>query len=322
MQLGVSIMPYSQTERDTVLISIGIPTMNRRHDLPTSIGSILKQDFGNYELLISDNASTDDTQAYCEELARKYPQIRYIRQEKNLGMMPNWNFLLEEAEGKYFMWLGDDDWLEDGVLTRYVEFLESHDDYVLVSGAINYWHQDEFIRREQGLSVEQESAMMRTSYYYAKAKDGALVYGLLRLEQAQKIIQKNTIGPDWHFVSAMAFQGKVKQFDFIAYNKVLGGSSADFVRYAKVMNLNPFWGRAPYIRIALDAFREILYGFPIYQSIGVLRRLILALISFFAVLFHFYIIRYPVILGGRFLRFLGIKTPSERRKDNGTLGIL
>lgn len=309
-------------KNDPILVSIGIPTMNRRGDLPTSISSVLKQDFTHYELIISDNASTDDTQSYCEELARKHPQIRYIRQKENLGMMPNWNFLLEEAQGKYFMWLGDDDWLEEDTLSRYVEFLEANPDFGLVSGAINYWQEGAFVRKESGLTLDQENGSARTRSYYGRTKDGALVYGLLRTELAQNITQRNCIGPDWHFVSAMAFQAKVKQFDFVAYNKVLGGNSSNFVKYAKVMGMHPWWGKAPYIRIALDAFYEIWKGFPVYKKLGAFSRFALALSSFFSVLFHFYVKRYPIILGGKFLRFLGIKTPSERRREKSALGVL
>ncbi|MEL6252025.1 MAG: glycosyltransferase family 2 protein [Bacteroidota bacterium] len=305
----------TENSTGTPLISIGIPTMNRRKDLPTSINSVLAQDFKEYEILISDNVSTDDTQAYCEALVKEHGFVRYFRQEENIGMMANWNFLVQQAKGKYFMWLGDDDWIEKGTLSRYVKFLEKHEDFSLVSGGIRYWQGKQIVRQESGINVGMDNARKRVSNYYGRVKDGAMVHGLLRAEHARNITQKDTIGPDWHFVAAMAFQGKVRQLDFWTYNKVLGGNSSDFKKYARVMKLHPFWGYAPYIRIAVDAWKEIFSGFKVYQSLTGTSRFFLASHSSTAILFNFYIRRYPRIIAGKILRVLGIKTPTERKRE-------
>jgi len=308
-------MKNEELRHEQPLVSIAIPTMNRRHDLPTSIGSILNQNYQNIEIIISDNGSTDDTPAYCRELAEEDSRVRYLRHEQNIGFMANWNFVLQQAEGKYFMWLGDDDWIEAGTISKYVDFLETHPDYSLASGTILYWQEGVCIREEKGLSFSAEKPISRSISYYSKVIDGALVYGLCRTKAAQRIEQENGIGPDWHFVAAMAFQGKIKQFNTLAYNKVLGGNSSSYKKYAKVMNVPVFWGNAPFIKIALDTIGVILTKYPVYQDLSFLKRMSAAFQSFGGILWNFYIKRYPYIFGGKILRIWGIKTPNQKKKE-------
>jgi len=309
-------MTEANARLDQPLVSIAIPTMNRRHDLPTSIGSILAQNYHNLEILISDNGSTDDTPEYCRDLAAQDSRVRYLRHEQNIGFMANWNYVLQQSEGKYFMWLGDDDWLEPGTIKSYVDFLESNPDYSLASGTILYWQNGSVIREEKGLSLSENKAISRSISYYRKVIDGAMVYGLCRSEAAKRIKQENGIGRDWHFVAAMASQGKLKQFDTLAYNKVLGGNSSSYKKYAQVMNVPVYWGNAPFIKIALDTVGVILHKYPVYQKLSYFTRLRTAMLSFGGVLANYYIRRYPYILGGKVLRTIGIKTPKEKKREN------
>ncbi|MEM7512907.1 MAG: glycosyltransferase, partial [Bacteroidota bacterium] len=69
----------------TPLVTIGIPTYKGSENIPLAIESLMKQDYQNLEILISDNCSPDNTEEVCRALAKKYPQIRYVRQENNLG---------------------------------------------------------------------------------------------------------------------------------------------------------------------------------------------------------------------------------------------
>ena len=121
------------------LVSIGIPTYNRSGGLCRTLMSLWAQEYPNLEIIISDNNSTDDTEEFIDVVSRIHPEIKYYRQPSNIGMIKNFEFVLREARGKYFMWVADDDILENGVLRKYVRFLEEHSDYVLVSGAIKYW---------------------------------------------------------------------------------------------------------------------------------------------------------------------------------------
>ncbi len=100
------------------LVSIGLITYNRGDILHAAIDQLLSQTYSHIELIISDNASTDNTQAVCEAYMRKDKRVKYVRQKENIGMYRNFNFVLQEAKGMYFLWATDDDeWQPDFVKT-------------------------------------------------------------------------------------------------------------------------------------------------------------------------------------------------------------
>ncbi len=73
--------------------------------------SVLAQENPNFELVISDNASTNGTQTVCEDFCRRDNRIRYLQQANNAGPAANFQAVLDAARGELFMWLADDDWL-------------------------------------------------------------------------------------------------------------------------------------------------------------------------------------------------------------------
>ncbi|MEM9932490.1 MAG: glycosyltransferase family 2 protein [Bacteroidota bacterium] len=251
---------------DTPLVSIGIPTYKGAENIASAIESVLAQHYDQVEILISDNCSPDDTEAVCRALADKYPQIRYVRQETNLGAIPNFNYVLHHAKGKYFMWLSDDDKLEKNILDSYVDFLENNHDYALVSGKILYWEGEEITYCEESLSLEEESGIERAAKYYSIWKQGAIVYGLMRTEWAQKSELPIALGNDWHFIADVAYLGKIKQLDSVGYHKAQGGLSDNYHNYAKKMGEHPVWGYLPFTKIALDAVKRIGGKEPIYRA--------------------------------------------------------
>src|SRR4051794_24029792 len=103
-------------------VTIGIPTYNRAAFLREAIESALAQSYRDFRLVISDNASTDDT---CD-VASSFvdPRIRYIRAEQNVGMIGNFNRLVELADTEFLMLLPDDDQLYPDYLSSVVELLE------------------------------------------------------------------------------------------------------------------------------------------------------------------------------------------------------
>ena len=91
------------------MITVGIPAFNSEKSLPKTIESVLNQTFEDFELIISDNASTDLTSTVCMEYAKKDHRIQYIKQEKNIFLWPNYSFLANTTKTKYFVWLASDD---------------------------------------------------------------------------------------------------------------------------------------------------------------------------------------------------------------------
>jgi glycosyltransferase involved in cell wall biosynthesis len=90
-------------------VSIGMPAYNAERFIREALDSLLSQSFGHFELIISDNASTDATGAICGEYATRDQRIRYFRQSENCGVVNNFEFVLNEARGEYFMWTACDD---------------------------------------------------------------------------------------------------------------------------------------------------------------------------------------------------------------------
>lgn len=107
------------------LVSIALPVYNGERFLLAACRSLLDQSYRNIELILGDNASTDGTQAICEELAASDSRVRYLRSPENRGAAWNYNRLLPEAKGKYFKWAAHDDSYEPTWLERCVAALEA-----------------------------------------------------------------------------------------------------------------------------------------------------------------------------------------------------
>jgi len=127
-------------------LSIGLPVYNGERHLRMALESILAQTFTDFEVIISDNASTDSTQKICQEFSRIDPRIRYHRQNQNSGAARNFNRVFELSRGEYFKWIGFDDWLHPEFLERCVKELDKDSSLVLCYCHEKYYTTDtEFV---------------------------------------------------------------------------------------------------------------------------------------------------------------------------------
>jgi glycosyltransferase involved in cell wall biosynthesis len=99
-------------------LTIGLPVYNGEQFLSEALQSILDQTFGDFELLISDNASTDGTEGICRDVARSDKRVRYFRHNENLGGAWNFNFVALEAQSDLFRFAADDDLLDPTLLEQ------------------------------------------------------------------------------------------------------------------------------------------------------------------------------------------------------------
>ncbi len=102
-----------------------MPVYNGQAYVAEAIESLLAQTYADFEIVISDNASTDETQAICREYAAQDARIRYVRQTENRGSVSNFNCLVALALGRYFKWAAADDVCRPTYLQTVVELLES-----------------------------------------------------------------------------------------------------------------------------------------------------------------------------------------------------
>ncbi|TAK02986.1 MAG: glycosyltransferase, partial [Candidatus Manganitrophaceae bacterium] len=119
----------------TATLSIGMPVYNGERFLREALDSILSQTFEDFELIISDNASTDGTEEICRAYAAKDNRIRYFRSERNLGAAWNFNRVFELSKGKYFKWAAHDDVYAPEFVGRCIEILDQHPSIILCFAA-------------------------------------------------------------------------------------------------------------------------------------------------------------------------------------------
>lgn len=169
-------------------LSIGMPVYNGALYIKQAIGSILSQSFRDFELIISDNASIDETEKICRSYAVKDTRIIYIRQEVNKGAQFNFTFVLKKAQGEFFMWAAHD----DERLAFHIDKLMSihrNGEYILVASQCTMFddHGDPIIFKKIADGYLNASRWRSFRNYlvlhhsaYAKAN---LVYGIFLREQ-------------------------------------------------------------------------------------------------------------------------------------------
>lgn len=274
------------------LVTIGIPTYNRSASLKCAIESALSQDYSNLNILISDNASTDDTELICRVFCENDKRIKYIKQQFNIGATANFMEVLNLAEGMFFMWLSDDDWLEKSYISECVKVLISNPDYSLVAGRCKYFSGTKLIFQESNLNLLQNSNTSRILSYYSNVTYNGIFYGLMRLDLLSKANLKKTMGSDWLLIASIAFSGKIVTIPHTYINRTLNSTKNGYKRIGKSLKLSGlqfyFQVNFPFISIAISAFKDILWNSYFYKEIKIFPKTLLAIRVFITILYKNY----------------------------------
>ena len=123
---------------DKPLVSVGVTLYNATVYMREALDSLMSQDYENIEFIISDNASTDDTNAVCQEYLDTRENITLVRQDTNIGASRNGEYVMRQATGKYYMWAAYDDVWEPGFVSACVQALESNPRAILAYPATVY----------------------------------------------------------------------------------------------------------------------------------------------------------------------------------------
>lgn len=123
------------------LVTIGIPTHNRPHELRRAILSALHQTYKNTEIIISENPSRSDSYKAIADILDK--RTLFFKQNKNIGPIKNFEFLLKKASGDYFMWLSDDDILKEDFIEKCVYTFSQNKDAIAVTTRFQYFSENE-----------------------------------------------------------------------------------------------------------------------------------------------------------------------------------
>lgn len=246
------------------LVSICIPTYNRGERLQRAVDSVLNQSYSKIEVIISDNSSSDETDKICNLLKSKYENIRYYRQEVNIGPTANFEFVRSMASGTYFMWLGDDDWLDQDYVAKCVDHLEMNNELMLVSGTGAYYRSPNeiefFGNRIQLLCKYRIARLMK---YLWLVEENSIFYGVYRTQGLMHCVFPNILGGDWAWICQVALSGKADVLLSTHINRLFGDSdSASYERLVSSYGLTMWAGKMPMLAIAIGIRRSISNFFP------------------------------------------------------------
>lgn len=192
-------------------VSIGLPVYNGEAYLAEAIQSILGQTFADFELIVSDNGSTDRTREIAEEFVARDPRVRFVRSEINQGAAWNYRRTFELARGAYFRWAPADDRFAPDSLAVCVAALDADADAVLCYPKTELVDGDgKFIRAyDDNLDLRASDPVERFAAALVQIGLVNVIYGLMRTEALGKTRLMGTfVGADEVLVFELALQGK------------------------------------------------------------------------------------------------------------------
>ena len=222
-----------------------MPVYNGERFIRNALDSLLSQTFRDFELIISDNASTDSTSDICQDYAKIDTRIRYICQSKNMGGIWNLNFVLQEAKCEYFIWAAVDDYWLPTFIEKNIKALESDETII---GSIS---DVELYRKFTDMSkpnIDDPSSKNLRKYQYVYSTTGSIekrvgaylkffqasiIYGVYRTE----VLKKSCVSDDfWAIDLAIVLNtlkyGNLNVIDeILMYRFVPDGSSVSIIQY-------------------------------------------------------------------------------------------
>lgn len=194
------------------VLSIGIPVYNSVETVEKAIESLTKQTFIDIELIISDNCSNDGTYELLQKIASTDKRIKLTRQQTNIGAIKNFEFVLTNASGKYFMWAAADDfWLPD-FIGENVNFLESNTDYVSSISKVSYDVNIGCSSKKMGTFPLNKSYCENVINYLMKPAANSRFYSVHRYQDLKKSwISDEFWAQDWAVICNLLEFGKFNE---------------------------------------------------------------------------------------------------------------
>lgn len=250
---------------DRPLVSVGLPVYNGGEYIRDTLDALIRQDYPNLKIVISDNASSDDTQQICQEYARRFPHVHYSRNDSNVGAARNFNKVFELSSGKYFMWAACHDLWEPTMVSRCVEPMEA-DPGVVLSFPLAAWIEPDGRQTEIEPSVLDTRTLdpaSRFQVYLWGLRNCYVIYGLIRADALRRTpMFMRTVAPDNIILAELSFLGP---FALVPERLFYLRRTADYGDWNRVL---PKMGLRPLRR--WDHYR--LYWQFVYNHLCVVRR--------------------------------------------------
>lgn len=233
--------------------------------------AVLAQDHERLELIISDNASTDGTEALCRKWAAWDKRVVYYRQDRNIGMLANFIHAMRVAGGEFFRWIGDDDWIAPNYVSGCLQEFAADDRLLIVTTEILYTRPDgsTFVRPYSSSLMRSDDPILRLEEFCSLLMGEMLIdplYGIMRRGHVARIERHNMIREDEVFAARLALAGPWGHVPAtLARRNIRGGSIRALARNLGV----PFW--QAYVAETLQC-RELLRVIDAHEFLPVQRR--------------------------------------------------
>ena len=241
-------------------VSIGLPVFNGERFIEAAIRSVLESTFHDWELIISDNASSDRTEAIARSFAEADPRIRYERNATNIGALPNFNRLIDRSRGEYFKWLAYDDLCGPELLARCVEVLDEDPTTVLCNGRFREIDGHGDWIRDQLYTIDMTSSQPHRRLGELMRTDAGhpILYGLIRTEVLRRThLLAPYHGSDRALLAELALFGRIREIPEILWSSREHPERSLYVRTSVAGWEQPGHHLPTHIAIALNMIRII-----------------------------------------------------------------
>ena len=248
-------------------VTIGVPVYNGEEYLAETLDSLLSQTYDDFELVISDNASTDRTADICKEYAARDSRIRYSRNDRNLGGAYNYSRLVDLARGEYFKWASADDLCAPGFVAACLRVLESNPAVVIA-------YPQTMVIAADGSEIGPQNAglhlpwveMSRRLTAFAKFRQLCNpCFGVMRTAVVRSSSRiRPYVSSDITFLAEMAIAGEIHEVPEVLFFRRVTDTSCGLGSLSRAQVLAWFsptsrrGGRAPLVRVFWKIIRAIL----------------------------------------------------------------
>ena len=260
------------------LVSIGIPVKNgfknkseEDIDLAKVLDSILSQSYNNLEIIVSNNCSSDETNSYLEKLSKTDKRVKIFNQNNQLEAGENFQFVLDQAKGKYFRWNAADDLMSKDYIEHNVEFLDNNLDYVSSSSKF-------FFENEKNKSYSHDLDMnlyTRIKYFFdIRFLSHNVFYSVIRKNIITKSIKmsKDYLAIDWMIDLDLLLNGKFKTLEkgYIIFGTKGFSRSENFLKRSRY-NKKIIYKFLPFYELTKDLFKKTIFlgELSIFQKISI-----------------------------------------------------
>ena len=167
-------------------LTIGMPVFNDIEFIEESLNSIMNQSLKDFQLIISDDGSTDGSEAICRKLAANDTRVTYIRQPQNLGISKNMEFLLAQAKTEFFMWAADDDVWDENYASHLIALLQKDETAIAAFCSYDLIDENGKFVENRSYDYSERTPYRRLVQFIRKADDG-FGYGIFRTKRIERV---------------------------------------------------------------------------------------------------------------------------------------